>query len=291
MPTLLFPGTYARTKAIDRLVDDFLSAQPEVPKQIVSLGAGSDTRFFRLASKGKLLKVVYHELDFETNTERKLDVMRTSPRLKALVGEDPAVSWSKSEVHGAQYHAHAIDLRTLDPGHASNGASRLLPQIDPKLPTLLLSECCLTYLQPSAADAVVKHFVDNALEAQTPLGLVLYEPINPFDAFGKVMVSNLAARGIVLQTLHKYSSLEAQKARLKLYGLADGQRAVDVDFLYERWIGEDEKSRISKVEMLDEVEELAMLMKHYCVAWGWRNGENGGIWDHWKLIESQTANS
>lgn len=282
-----FPGTYARTKAIDRLVDDFLAAQPEVPKQIVSLGAGSDTRFFRLMSKGQQPKVVYHELDFLANTRHKLDAVRKSTRLKALIGEDPTASWTEDEVHSVRYHLHAIDLRTLNPDSASHEASRLLPQIDPQLPTLLLSECCLTYLQPAAADAVVNFFVHKVLDPQTPLGLVLYEPINPFDAFGKVMVSNLAARGIVLQTLHKYSSLEAQKARLKLYGFADGQRAVDVDFLHEHWIEEEEKSRISQVEMLDEVEELVLLMKHYCVAWGWRNGELATVWEHWSRVESQ----
>jgi [phosphatase 2A protein]-leucine-carboxy methyltransferase len=46
-------GTHVRTTSIDRLVQDFLKAGSEdgepVKKQIVSLGAGSDTRFWRLS--------------------------------------------------------------------------------------------------------------------------------------------------------------------------------------------------------------------------------------------------
>ena len=46
-------GTHVRTTSIDTLVQDFLKAGSEdgrpVKKQIVSLGAGSDTRFWRLS--------------------------------------------------------------------------------------------------------------------------------------------------------------------------------------------------------------------------------------------------
>lgn len=46
---LINVGTHHRTWALDRLVDSFLeSGDKGKPKQIVSLGAGSDTRFWRL---------------------------------------------------------------------------------------------------------------------------------------------------------------------------------------------------------------------------------------------------
>ena len=96
------------------------------------------------------------------------------------------------------------------------------------------------------------------------------------DAFGQVMISNLAQRGIVLQTLQKYSSLSAQKLRLKQAGFVSGQQAADVNFLFNKWIEEDEKESVSKCEMLDEVEEWIMLAQHYCVAWGWRGDELEG---------------
>lgn len=44
-------GTYMRTSSIDRLFDTFLGHDVDAKKQVISLGAGSDTRFFRRARK------------------------------------------------------------------------------------------------------------------------------------------------------------------------------------------------------------------------------------------------
>ena len=58
---------------------------------------------------------------------------------------------------------------------------------------------------------------------------------------------------------------------------------MDVDFLFERWLGDAETERVCSVEMLDEVEEWKLLAGHYCVAWGWRDGEGGkAVWEGWR---------
>lgn len=87
------------------------------------------------------------------------------------------------------------------------------------------------------------------------------------------MVSNLAARGIELHTLEKYASLEAQRERLRKYGFEGGVRAKDVDELWEKGVSAGEKGRVAGLEMVDEVEEWRLLARHYCVAWGWRDGK------------------
>lgn len=87
------------------------------------------------------------------------------------------------------------------------------------------------------------------------------------------MIANLAARGIELQTLRKYATLEAQRARLATYGFrggGGGADARDVDTLWEHAISPMEKERVAALEMVDEVEEWRLLAAHYCVAWGWR---------------------
>ena len=266
-------GTYVRTKAIDRLIDNFLLSGPiNTKKQIISLGAGSDTRYFRLMARKPRPDLLYHELDFPTNTRQKIKAIARSHSLAGGVS-CPVSFWSDdTALSGPYYHILPLDLRTLCPP-ADGAPSPKLGEIDVLLPTLLLSECCLTYLDPIAADNVVKYFTNHLFPPSIPLGLILYEPINPFDAFGRVMVSNLAARGIVLQTLHKYSSLEAQKERLRAYGFLNENEAWDVETIYEEWISEQEKERVGKVEMLDEVEEWRLLASHYCVVWGWRDEE------------------
>ncbi|EFQ98579.1 hypothetical protein MGYG_01605 [Nannizzia gypsea CBS 118893] len=274
-------GTYVRTTSIDALVARFLQTdgKRKEKKQIISLGAGSDTRVFRLLSENPALDLTYHELDFAENTAPKIAKILSSPplldALRITDREEVTTSPNGDEFHSKYYHLHPIDLRTLTA--SSNGPNRLkLRDIDPAAPTLLISECCLVYLSPADAANTVSYFTEHVFSCEgrptTPLALIIYEPIRPDDPFGKTMVSNLAARGIQLQTLHRYATLEAQRERLQGHGFSSGQGAADIDFIWERWIGEDEKNRVAGVEMLDEVEEWQLLARHYCVAWGWRDG-------------------
>ena len=279
-------GTYVRTKAIDQLVQHFLDHDQGRKKQIISLGAGSDTRFFRLMSQSPHPHLVYHEIDFSENTTEKLRTIKGLAELRRHIATPWQWSHSTTPVnestdpdtlHAGNYHVHPIDLRSLDP---SKPPPSSFDSIEKDLPTLIISECCLVYLAPAAADTVARYFTQHLFPASTPLGLVLYEPINPHDAFGKVMVSNLAARGIVLQTLRKYGSLEAQAARLKAYGF-EGNGGADVNTLWEKAVGEEEKERVAGLEMVDEVEEWKLLAGHYCVCWSWK-GE--GVWEGWKTL-------
>ena len=261
-------GTYVRTTSIDALVTQFLKARPNQKKQLVSLGAGSDTRFFRFFTKGLFAQcgVEYHELDFEQNVNQKRVAIRNSPVLSNIL--------SQAEKAGSWYRLHAIDLRNL-----TAKSPPTIPNLDPSLPTLLLSECCLCYLPPDDASSVIQYFTMHIINS--PLALVLYEPIRPFDAFGKTMISNLGSRGIHLQTLKRYSTLEAQRQRLRLAGLTSGQGARDVYQLWESnaWVSEAETERLEKLEWLDEIEEWKLLASHYCVAWGWKGDVFQEAWN------------
>lgn len=55
-PPLINIGTYVRSEAIDRLVNEWLELSSAEGKkcQIVSMGAGSDTRFWRIQVRGSL---------------------------------------------------------------------------------------------------------------------------------------------------------------------------------------------------------------------------------------------
>lgn len=196
------------------------------------------------------------------------------------------VSEAGDALHSPSYHIHPLDLRSLGP---SDSPSEILPGVDTKLPTLLISECCLIYLAPTEAAQVVAFFTERLFgpATTTPLGLVLYEPIRPDDPFGRTMVSNLATRGIQLQTLHKYASLEAQRTRLREQGFTSNQAAADIDFIWERWVPEGEKERVTGLEFLDEMEEWQLLARHYCIAWGWRDGDDASIFNDWNSLSAQ----
>lgn len=302
-----------RTTTIDQLVARFLgpySPENKQRKQIISLGAGSDTRVFRLLSSRQSPDFVYHELDFAVNTAGKIRAIRSAPELQRALGIDSSslaseknkrvtVSEAGDALHSSSYHVHPVDLRSLS---TCSNPAEALPGVETKLPTLLISECCLVYLSPAEAEGVVGFFTNRLFGSGNtsgsddshfgqkdvaPLGLILYEPIRPNDPFGQTMVSNLAARGIQLQTLHKYASLEAQRSRFREQGFRSGQAAGDIEFIWKRWVSEEEKERVAGLEMLDEMEEWELLARHYCIAWGWRDQDGIPAFAGWKDLASQ----
>ncbi|KAM7217031.1 putative leucine carboxyl methyltransferase [Rhypophila decipiens] len=293
-------GTYTRTTAIDKLVNIFLSQTEGQERQIISLGAGTDTRSLRLFSASTssrqqpVQNLTYHEIDFPDIRARKLRIVRGSPQLRnvlsdpvehtsaattqqgndatqAAEGNDggEAVTttityWQSKSIQSpsSQLFFHGLDLRHLAGG--KNVSS--IPHLRGDVPTLLISECCLCYLSTPEASAVISHFTAAISEN---LGIIIYEPIKPDDPFGHMMISNLAARGITMPTLDVFRQPADQEARLRQAGFA-AVRQMTVDDIWERWIDEDEKERVDGLEGLDEVEEWKLLAGHYIVAWGWK---------------------
>lgn len=284
-------GTYVRTTAIDTLIHKFLSVDRDAPKQIISLGAGSDTRPPRFMSKYARLK--YHEIDFENNARRKMRMLESehARNKHGLVVSDSDNDTAKTPyrvyIHGdhvddtdksaaSSYIIHGIDLREFA---STRIPSPDIAHLNPVLPTLILSECCLCYSPTSTASAVMASLM-NKFPLSTPVASIFYEPIRPDDAFGRTMTSNLGARGISMPTVSMYPSLETHRVRLREAGFVDGQGARDIHGIYyglasdgEEWISEAERARIESLEWLDEIEEWTLLARHYCVAWAWRNAE------------------
>ena len=92
-PPIINIGTYLRCRAIDSLVASFVE-QGTGKKQIISLGAGSDSRYWRLhaqpATRARLRH--YVELDFaELTTSKVAKVVRHQELLSAVASEEADV--------------------------------------------------------------------------------------------------------------------------------------------------------------------------------------------------------
>ncbi|KAI5868304.1 leucine carboxyl methyltransferase [Durotheca rogersii] len=257
-------GTYARTTALDRLISAFLlNSEGRGERQIISLGAGTDTRCFRFLSRPSPTGLIYHEIDFPAIAAKKLHLVNANPQLGVILSNPQAEDdgWScRSLPNGCQYWCHGLDLRTL----VGNGV-KALRGVRTDVPTVLISECCLCYLEPSEARGVIKHFT----EMVPDLAIMIYEPIHPDDSFGKQMVSNLAARRIRMPTLDSYQNPAKQQSRLREAGFGF-VRSVTIKEMWQRWITDEERERVDNLEGLDEVEEWNLLAEHYIVVWGWR---------------------
>lgn len=258
-------GTYTRTTALDRLVGIFLSATEGQERQIISLGAGTDTRVFRLFQGEGQNKLIYHEIDFPAVTDKKSLIVKSAAALQAVIQDPRPVgqtqTWCDDKLpNSSQYWCHGLDLRDLAKPDVAP-----LPGLRTDVPTLLISECCLCYLEVTETSKVIKHFTDQI----APLSLVIYEPIHPHDPFGKQMVSNLAARHIRMPTLEVYPDTSQQEARLRNAGF-DSAHSLSMEGIWDHWVPSEEKERVDNLEGLDEVEEWNLLAGHYSVSWGWR---------------------
>lgn len=261
-----------RTKSLDAMVDAFLSHNGSSLKQIISLGAGTDTRPLHMLQKPGAENIIYHEVDFEATCRRKLTITQSSPGLRHIfkdVSIHDGGSWSAEPSRGGEYHCHALDLRDI-----SKSVTELPSPIRNDIPTLLLSECCLCYLTQQDSEDVLQFFSSKI----NHLAALLYEPMPLQDAFGEMMVSNLRARHINMPSLEKYKDQHAQLSRLRESGF-DSVGHATIENTWDKWVDDKERERVDRLEGLDEVEEWKLLAAHYVVVWGARGATFGPLGD------------
>ncbi|GMF32734.1 unnamed protein product [Phytophthora fragariaefolia] len=230
-------GYYARVAAVEALVRRFLgAAQPK--KQLVVLGAGLDTMFFRLQSDGLLDGCDYFELDFPDVTMHKVGTIRRRKPLNGPLGlcaaSDfaAAVSSGYTELNVPGYHLLPCDLRDLDATSAKLEAAG----IDRSVPTLFVSECVLIYMEAKFSTQLVAW----AASYFDDVSFALYEQILPDDAFGKVMMANIKARGCDLLSIHDFPTVEAQIARFTEHNYAVAQ-CWDMNKIYYHYLDPAER--------------------------------------------------
>ncbi|XP_074326047.1 leucine carboxyl methyltransferase 1 homolog isoform X2 [Apium graveolens] len=200
-------GYFARWAAFRKLLYQFLICElngdgSHTRKQILSLGAGFDTTFFNLQDDGKAPHL-YVELDFKEVTCKKAALIESCTQLRDKVGGSASISREQGEVLGDHYKLLPVDLRDIDKlDHILKLAS-----LDPSLPTFIIAECVLIYLDPESSRSLVGW----ASKTFSTAIFFLYEQIHPDDAFGQQMIMNLESRGCALLGINDTPTLRAKE--------------------------------------------------------------------------------
>ncbi|XP_051168807.1 leucine carboxyl methyltransferase 1 [Leptopilina boulardi] len=251
-------GYYARVKGVEVFIDKFLKLSGG-KGQIINLGAGFDTLYWKLKDAGNS-PVNFIELDFSNITAKKCyHIKKQKQLIDRLNTEDGEIRFSSTELHAANYHLVGVDLR-----HTSDLANKLSQaEVNFNLPTLFLAECVLVYIETNSASSLLQWFA-----GKFPNSLFInYEQVNMRDKFGQVMLSNLRSRGCLLAGVEDCESLETQQRRFTVNGW-EGSNSWTMVEVYDS-LPESERIRIERIELLDERELLTQLLQHYCIAIAW----------------------
>ncbi len=146
-------------------------------KQVISLGCGFDPTAFQLLSDPALRDqfALYIDVDFGDLTTRKRSMILNAAELCDLICLDANAAnptAPKNALHTEKYHLLPCDLTQMDQ------LERLLTAIEGfsfEHPTLLISECVLTYVPTKQSDFILSSLA-NRFENVT---LIIYEQIHP----------------------------------------------------------------------------------------------------------------
>ena len=279
---LIKRGTHARVAVMDRAIASFLrlcqsttTDDTSLP-QVVVLGAGKDSTFFRLIA-GQLttptadpVSIKWFEIDHAEIVHEKVKIVTEASQFGAKVtkpmeGKDVCVFesafegvWKATPLSSLTLVAH--DLRAL------KGLEKKLGHggFSSDSPTLFLMECFQMYLpEPSDQSLLRKLFGLNPNNCY----IAIYEPILGNDPFGKIMEANLTRVGVAnpQSCLNKTRTLQQHMSKLAAAGF-EIATACDMWNAFQTILTAEQRQRATTCELVDEVEDFVLIMKHYCFA-------------------------
>jgi [phosphatase 2A protein]-leucine-carboxy methyltransferase len=261
--------------------------------QVVVLGAGKDTSFFRYIT-GRLslnsstrempqTNVRWYEVDHDAVISEKVAAITNSPNVFDATVTANEHGWKlQSSKHKQENNNTTHDSTSTNADEASccymiSNDLRQDPQtlldklsrneMDRHTPTLFVMECVQMYLPEESSRSLLQALVQFCPDSC----LCSYEPALLSDPFGKVMEKNLFEAQVArpdsclvrIRTLDQHlKRLTSSSSSGLLFWQATG---CDMWSAYNSVITAEQRRRANQCEFLDEVEEWMLIMRHYCV--------------------------
>ncbi|PNF35678.1 tRNA wybutosine-synthesizing protein 4 [Cryptotermes secundus] len=252
---LIHLGYYMRVLTVDYALRSFLDSVLGQPAQIISCGAGFDTSFFRLATSGSVHPEIYfYEVDFTEVVDRKAECILDSKPLLDCIGSFEMNQNGVRGLVGSQYHLIASDLQALDKLEANLIQAGLMFS----LPTLLLSECSICYMDEASSSLLIQWAASKFEDAT----FVTYEQIYPDDGFGIVMQKHFESMNSPLLSLAQFPDLESQEHRYVSRGWSSCGVWTAFE-MFQQIASPEERWKIINLEPFDELEEWHLEGCHF----------------------------
>lgn len=268
-------GTWSRVYAIQKNLEKLLSALYENDSDskinIINLGAGFDTMYFSIKEDLKFNNFTYIEFDYPEITNKKIEMIKRSKKLSEIIQLDEFETSNMSINITKRINSKSKDYFIIDADITNyeilNEELCRIPNFDFSVPTVIISECLLVYLDKVTTYQIMHNFTTNFKN----LIILVYDLIGSEDNFGKEMIFNLMERGIKLSGY--LIDADAHIERLKICGFNKVQMS-DMLTYYNYNIDHKEKIRIENLEFVDEFEEWNLLQSHACYGYGTKLQEN-----------------
>ncbi|KAK7488705.1 hypothetical protein BaRGS_00020002 [Batillaria attramentaria] len=251
---LINRGYYLRAVSIDQVLRNFLAQSPGCKKQIISLGAGFDSSYFRLKADRLLQDASFYEVDFPEVVKKKHAIIQGHEELFSLLqfsGQDDKIL-PPIEISSLDYFLLGVDLTQLN----TLEAALRLCGADFDTQTLLLSECVMTYMTRRCSSALVKWAGETFQDAF----FVMFEQINPDDAFGLFMRNHFHTVGSPLKCIASFPTLDSQNKRFLGLGW-QVCKSYDLNEIYRHILSPEERARIETLDPFDEYEEFNLKLQ------------------------------
>ncbi|KAF4317559.1 hypothetical protein BBO99_00003291 [Phytophthora kernoviae] len=275
---LIHRGYYLRHVAITHCVELFLSQyQSESQANIVSLGAGFDTLFFRLLKQRQYAgSLNFIEVDCEAIVNAKTQLLNNEEVRAGLFPND--INDLTVEVGGGE-----VDWQCRVPSASYS-----------------LIECNLgdSYLAPEKGTILLRWLA----EAFPSGSIALYDPIglhtsqedrrentassdqqqeDDSSAFGTTLQRYFAVKGCTLRGVRGFQTA-ADHAR-RMLALARWQRCriLDMNGVFEVCATADEKHRLTSLEPFDEYADWVLCNAHYAIYLADNTKDNDSIAEQW----------